>query len=104
MRWLSLLPSKATLALLFTAAKWRVAEQSDDLAELPTARVVSATEELNQIADDVREAQALPETSPSDGTGTGQRRSFDGDAEKHRTLTPAHRTNAWGANAGGDIR
>ena len=59
------IPGKATLALLFTAAKRRMAEQSDDVAELPTARIVSATEELNQIADDVREAKTSPEASPS---------------------------------------
>ena len=65
MRWRPYIPSKATLALLFKAAKRRVTEQTDDIAELPNARVVSATEELNQIADDVREAQAMPQPSPA---------------------------------------
>jgi hypothetical protein len=65
MRWLSFIPGKATLVVLFKAAKRRLTEQTDDIAELPNARIVSATEELNQIADDVRDAQTAPEASPS---------------------------------------
>jgi hypothetical protein len=66
MNWLSyFLSSKAKLALLFNAAKRRVAEQTDDITDLPKARIVSATEELNQIVDDVRDAHATPEASPS---------------------------------------
>ena len=66
MRWINYwLSGKATLAQLFKAAKRRVAEQTDDIANLPKARIVSATEELNQIADDVRDAQATRKASPS---------------------------------------
>ena len=66
MRWINYwLSGKATLAQLFTAAKRRVLEQTDDIANLPKARIVSATEELNQIADDVRDAQAARKASPS---------------------------------------
>jgi hypothetical protein len=57
MRWLSFVPGKSTLILLFLAAKRRVADQTEDLSELSDARIVSATEELNRIADDVRDAQ-----------------------------------------------
>lgn len=57
MRWLSLVPCKATLVLLFKAARRRVATQTGDIEALPNARIISATEELNQIADDIREAQ-----------------------------------------------
>lgn len=80
MRWLSYVPSKATLVLLFTAAKRRVIGQSDDLAELSNARIVSATEELNQIADDVQEAQAMPEASagPAPELGADKRREPQG--------------------------
>jgi hypothetical protein len=61
MRWLSFVPSKATLVLLFKAARRRVATQPGDIEELPNARIASATEELNKIADDIRDAQ--PELS-----------------------------------------
>lgn len=64
MRWLTFIPGKATLLLLFNAAKRRLSEQTDDVAELPNARIISATEELNQIADDIRDAQDAPEESP----------------------------------------
>ena len=63
--WHSSISGKATLVTLFKAAKRRVTEQTDDVAKLPNARIDSATEELNQIADDVREAEASPEASPS---------------------------------------
>jgi hypothetical protein len=62
--WLPFVPSKASLVLLFNAAKRRVTQQTADIEALPNARIVSATEELNQIADDVREAQRTPEESP----------------------------------------
>jgi len=65
MRWLSFIPGKTTLVLLFKAAKRRVTEQTDDVAELQNARIVSATEELNQIADDVRDARATSERTLS---------------------------------------
>ena len=62
MRWLSFVPSKATLVLLFKAARHRVTEQTDDIDKLPNSRIESATEELNQIADDVRDAQSASDT------------------------------------------
>ena len=64
MRWLAFIPGKATLVVLFNAAKRRLSEQTDDIAEHPDARIVSATEELNQIADDIRDAQDAPEDLP----------------------------------------
>jgi hypothetical protein len=63
--WLSFIPGTSTLVLLFKAAKRRVSEQTDEIAQLPKARIASATEELNQIADDIRDAQATTEASPS---------------------------------------
>jgi hypothetical protein len=62
--WLPFVPSKASLVLLFQAAKRRVTQQTAEIDALPNARIASATEELNQIADDVREAQRTPEESP----------------------------------------
>jgi len=80
MRWQPFqhfVPDKATLVLLFEAAKRRLAEETDDIAKLPDARIESATEELNQIADDVRDANAAPEgpaniprTDPGDDVPT----------------------------------
>ena len=64
MRWLSFVPGKATLVLLFNAAKRRMTEHAEDVAELPDARIESATEELNKIADDLRDARGAPEESP----------------------------------------
>ena len=61
--WLSFVPGKSTLVLLFEAARRRVAEQRDDIGDLPNARIESATEELNQIANDVRDAQLASEAS-----------------------------------------
>ena len=43
MRWLSFIPDKSTLLLLFGAAKRRVAEQTDGVAELTEERISSAT-------------------------------------------------------------
>ena len=71
MRWLSFIPGKSTLVLLFGAAKRRVAEQTDGVAELPNERIQSATEELNQIADDVREAQAVADAPSISALGLG---------------------------------
>ena len=65
MRWIPYIPSRSTLALLFEAAKSRVAKETSDIRELPTARIISATEELNQIADDVRDLHTKPETEIS---------------------------------------
>jgi hypothetical protein len=56
MRWQPFVPGKATLVLLYRAAQQRMAEQTNDIADLPDWRIISATEELNQIADDVRDA------------------------------------------------
>lgn len=64
MRWLSFIPGKSTLIVLFNLAKRRLAEHTDDVAELPDARIVSATEELNQIADDIRDAHDASEELP----------------------------------------
>ena len=64
MRWRPFTPGKATLVLLFMAAKSRLAAQTDDVAELPNARIITATEELNQIIDDIRDAPDAPEAPP----------------------------------------
>ena len=55
MSWLNFIPGKTVLVGLFKAARRRVTEETEDVGDLPNARIVSATEELNQIADDVRD-------------------------------------------------
>jgi len=65
MRWLSFAPGKSTLVLLFMAAKRRVIEQTDGVADLSDERISSATEELNRIADDVRAARTVGHTPAS---------------------------------------
>lgn len=64
MHWRPFIPGKATLVLLFMAAKRRLTEQTDDIAELPNARIITATEELNQITDDIRDAQDTLDEPP----------------------------------------
>jgi precorrin-4 methylase len=64
MDWRLTIPRKASLALLFRVAKRRLSEQTDDVAELPNARIITATKELNQITNDIRDAQ-VPEQAPS---------------------------------------
>ena len=48
------------MVVLFEAARRRLAKQRGDVAELPNTRIVTATKELNQITDDIREAQGPP--------------------------------------------
>lgn len=65
MYWRPSIPRKAALAALFRAARRRLTDQTGDVAELPNARIITATKELNQITDDIRGAQGAPEEAPS---------------------------------------
>ena len=58
------MPGKEGLVLLFKAARQRLIRQPGNIAELPNARIVTATTELNQITDDIRDAQGAPEVLP----------------------------------------
>jgi hypothetical protein len=58
MRLLSYVPRKSTLLLLFKAARVRLMANSENLGSLPDSRIASATEEINQISDDIRDAKA----------------------------------------------
>jgi len=53
---LSYIPGRSTLLLLFKAARGRLMVTSEYLGSLSEARLASATEEMNQISDDIREA------------------------------------------------
>jgi hypothetical protein len=55
----SFIPGKATLVRHFHAAKRRLIAQRRAVAVLPDVRIVSATDELNQIVDDIRDAPVL---------------------------------------------
>ena len=64
MRWRSFIPSKATLIRHFTAAKRRLIVQRKAIAGLSNVRIVRATNELNQIVDDIRDAPSAPKNPP----------------------------------------
>jgi hypothetical protein len=60
MRWLPYvpyIPGKATLVLLFKAARIRLMSNSASVDALSNARIASATEEMNLISDDIRDAK-----------------------------------------------
>jgi hypothetical protein len=56
---LSYVPRKSTLLLLFDKAVSRLVESTADTSQLSDVRLVAATEELNRIADEIREASTL---------------------------------------------
>jgi hypothetical protein len=55
---LSYIPGKSTLLVLFNAARVRLMANSENVGSLPDARIASATEEINRISDDIRDATA----------------------------------------------
>jgi hypothetical protein len=70
-------PARSTLVILFRLARARLKAGSDRIALLTDAQLVSATEEMHKIADEIRDAGArasaasdidpLGRTSWSDG-------------------------------------
>src|ERR1700686_4692272 len=50
-------PSSSTLVILFKIARARLMASSHNAALLTDARLISATEEMNQISDDIRDAE-----------------------------------------------
>jgi len=57
-RWLPYIPGKSTLLVLFKAARVRLMASSENVSSLPDARIASATEQINRISDDIRDAKA----------------------------------------------
>jgi hypothetical protein len=49
-------PRKSTLLLLFEKAAWRLVDSSEGLSQLSEVRLAALTEELNRVADEIREA------------------------------------------------
>ena len=68
MRWPSYIPGKSTLLLLFKAARVRLMATSENVGSLPDKRIASATEEINQISDDIRDAKAIASSDHADAT------------------------------------
>jgi hypothetical protein len=66
MRWLSYIPGKSTLLVLFKAARVRLMANSENIGSLPDARIASATEEINRISDDIRDAKAAGSSDHAD--------------------------------------
>ena len=64
MGWRSFIPGKATLVRHFKAAKRRLIMQRKAIAGLPNVRIVTATNELNQIVDDIRDAPGESKNPP----------------------------------------
>ena len=64
MGWRSFIPGKATLVRHFKAAKRRLIMQRKAIAGLPNVRIVTATNELNQIVDDIRDAPGESKIPP----------------------------------------
>lgn len=57
MNWPAYSPSSSTLVLLFKIGRARLVASSRKAALLTDARLISATEEMNKISDDIREAE-----------------------------------------------
>jgi hypothetical protein len=56
---LSYIPGRSTLLLLFKAARDRLMISSEYLGSLSETRLTSATEEMNRVSDDIREAMNI---------------------------------------------
>jgi hypothetical protein len=56
MTWPTYVPSSSTLVILFKIARARLMASSHNVALLPDSRLISATEEMNKISDDIRSA------------------------------------------------
>ena len=56
MKWPTYIPSSSTLIVLFKIARARLMASSHNVALLSDARIISATEEMNKISDDIVEA------------------------------------------------
>ena len=57
MNWISYIPRKATLLLLFETAQTRLLAISENADSLSHARLASAIAEINQISDDIGKAR-----------------------------------------------
>jgi hypothetical protein len=56
MNWPTYVPSSSTLVILFKIARARLMASSHNVALLTDARLISATEEMNKISDEIRDA------------------------------------------------
>ena len=65
MRWLSNLPGRSLLLMLYNSARVRLTTKSAKVASLSDARLASATKEINQISDDIVDANRSDPGAPS---------------------------------------
>jgi hypothetical protein len=56
MTWQTYVPSSSTLVILFKIARARLLASSHNVALLSDSRLISATEEMNKISDDISSA------------------------------------------------
>jgi hypothetical protein len=60
------IPQKSRLLLLFKAARMRLIATSENVSLLSEARITSATEEINQISDDILDAKGATSSNRAD--------------------------------------
>jgi tRNA U34 5-carboxymethylaminomethyl modifying enzyme MnmG/GidA len=75
---LSYIPQKSRLVLLFNAARMRLMATSEKIGSLSDTRIASATEEINQISDDIRDANGA---TSSNRANAATRRSKRADSQ-----------------------
>jgi hypothetical protein len=74
-------PSSSTLVILFKIARARLMASSHNVALLTDARLISATEEMNRISDDLRDAEQEVARRRAEEAQPGRVR-WPSDAEK----------------------
>jgi hypothetical protein len=57
MKWSTFIPGSSTLVILFRLARARLSASPHDVSLLTDERLVSATEEMQKISDDLRDAE-----------------------------------------------
>ena len=80
MNWPMYVPSSSTLVILFKIARARLMASSHNVASLTDARLISVTEEMNKISDEIREAGAQVAQWRTEKAQPGRTR-WSGDAE-----------------------
>ena len=74
MNWPTYIPGSSTLVILFRLARARLSASPHDVSLLTDERLVSATEEMQKISDDLRDAEDTEthtDTAEPKGVGSG---------------------------------
>jgi hypothetical protein len=102
-------PSSSTLVILFKIARARLMASSHNAAMLTDDRLISATEEMNRISDDIREAENQAAARRAEEVQPGRIR-WSSDAELPiPDLTALAKVAAWAdirraVNAGAELQ